>query len=97
VIRAGLRAGRSVRALADRLGVTERTLHRRCLAAFGYGPKVVQRVQRFSRAVELAAAGTPFATTAVTVGYADQAHLSREVRALAGVPLTELLAGRSGQ
>jgi hypothetical protein len=26
-------------------------------------------------------------------GYADQAHLAREVRALAGVPLTELLTG----
>jgi AraC-like DNA-binding protein len=32
----------------------------------------------------------PAADVAASTGYADQAHLSREVKALAGVPLTRL-------
>jgi AraC-like DNA-binding protein len=32
----------------------------------------------------------PFATVAAEAGYADQAHLAREVRALAGASLTAL-------
>ena len=69
------------------MGLNERRLHRRCLAAFGYGPKTLARILRMNRAVDLARAGTPFATVAVAAGYADQAHLARDVRALAGVPL----------
>ena len=65
-------------------------LHRRSLAAFGYGPKMLDRVLRLQRALGLARSGVPFATTAATAGYADQAHLSREVRSLAGVPLRVL-------
>ncbi|KAA2261319.1 helix-turn-helix transcriptional regulator [Solihabitans fulvus] len=78
--------------LADRIGLSERQLHRRSLAAFGYGPKVLHRVLRFHRAVALARSGTPFADVAASTGYADQAHLSREVRALAGVPLGVLVS-----
>lgn len=87
-------AGRGTRvgAMADHLGITERQLHRRCLAAFGYGAKVLQRVLRFDRAVRLARSGMPPADVAHGLGYADQAHLSREVRALAGVPLGTLLS-----
>nr|WP_239134406.1 helix-turn-helix domain-containing protein [Rugosimonospora africana] len=88
---ASLRAGRPVRLVADRLGLSERQLHRRCLALFGYGPKTLGRVLRFDRAVALARHGVAFAEVAATTGYADQAHLSREVRALAGVPLGTLL------
>lgn len=77
--------------LADALGLSARQLHRRSLAAFGYGPKVLHRVLRFDRAVELAWAGVPFADIAHRTGYADQAHLSREVRDLAGVPLGQLI------
>jgi AraC-like DNA-binding protein len=91
-IRAGLRAGEPVARLADRLGVSERSLHRRCLAAFGYAPKVVQRVARFTRAVDLARMGVPFARVAAETGFADQAHLARDVRALAGVPLGRLIS-----
>jgi AraC-like DNA-binding protein len=43
-----------------------------------------------NRALAMARTGTPFATVAAVAGYADQAHLSREVKALAGVPLSEL-------
>lgn len=81
----------SVAGLAADLGLSVRQLHRRSLAAFGYGPKVLHRVLRFDRAVKLAWAGVPFADIAHRTGYADQAHLSREVRELAGVPLGQLI------
>ena len=83
--------GERVSAVADGLGWTSRQLHRRCLAAFGYGPKVLQRVVRFDRAVRMARGGVGFASVAYAAGYADQAHLAREVRALAGVSLSALL------
>jgi AraC-like DNA-binding protein len=79
-----------VRAAAVTLGLSERQLRRRSIAAFGYGPKMLQRVLRFQRALRLARAGVPLADVAHTTGYTDQAHLSHEVRDLAGVPLTEL-------
>jgi AraC-like DNA-binding protein len=44
------------------------------------------------RALDLARAGTPLAEVAALAGYADQAHLTREVRELAGVPPARLLA-----
>lgn len=77
-------AGAGAAATADALGWTSRTLHRRALAAFGYGPAVLRRVLRFRRAVDLLHAGVAPAEVAVRAGYADQPHLSREVRALAG-------------
>ncbi|MEU6236470.1 helix-turn-helix transcriptional regulator [Kitasatospora sp. NPDC047058] len=87
---AGLAAGEPVAACAARAGYSERQLHRRCQASFGYGLKTLARILRMNRSVGLARAGRPFAEIAATVGYADQAHLSREVRALAGVPLSAL-------
>jgi AraC-like DNA-binding protein len=86
-----LRAGAAVAPTAAEVGLSERQLHRRSLAAFGYGPKVLARVLRLQRAVALASAGTPFGAVAAEAGYADQAHLAREVRALAGVPLGALV------
>ncbi|WP_063798704.1 helix-turn-helix domain-containing protein [Nocardia sp. NRRL S-836] len=80
-----------VRSAAWDIGLSERQLRRRCLDAFGYPPKVLQRVLRFDHAMRLAWAGRPFASVAFEAGYADQAHLSREVRALAGVPLSQLI------
>jgi AraC-like DNA-binding protein len=88
--------GRPVAATADRLGVGARQLHRRSLAAFGYGPKTLARILRLQRALALARTGVPFADTAARTGYADQAHLARDVKELAGLPLGELLAARPG-
>jgi len=85
-----LRAGAPVSATADAVGLSERQLHRRSLAAFGYGPKTLVRILRMNRALDLSRDGTPFADVATATGYADQAHLAREVKALAGVPLGEL-------
>jgi AraC-like DNA-binding protein len=89
------RGGTRVGAIADAIGLTERQLHRRCLAAFGYGAKVLQRVLRFDRAIRLALDGARLADVAYRAGYADQAHLSREVRALAGLSPSEYLGDRA--
>ncbi|MGW7526715.1 helix-turn-helix domain-containing protein [Streptomyces sp. NPDC054783] len=85
--------GHPVSATAAELGIGTRTMHRRCLDAFGYGPKTLARILRLQRALALARSGTPYAETAVRAGYADQPHLAREVRELTGMPLGRLLGG----
>ncbi len=90
---AHLAAAGSAAGTATALGWTPRTLHRRCLAAFGYGPAVLRRVLRFRRAAALLRAGVPIAEVAARAGYADQPHLSREVRVLAGVAPAQLASG----
>ncbi|MGW3075025.1 helix-turn-helix domain-containing protein [Kitasatospora sp. NPDC001132] len=90
-VAASLAAGRSVAATAETVGLGARQLHRRSLAAFGYGPKTLARILRMQRALALARGGVPLADTAARTGYADQAHLARDVRQLAGLPVTALL------
>lgn len=84
--------GVPVARMADHLGLSERQLHRRCLPVFGYGPRRLARILRLNRALDEAGAGRPLAQVAVDCGYADQAHLCRDVLALAGTTPTELLA-----
>ena len=92
-VAAQARAGRPVDAIADSCGFSARHLQRRCRTAFGYGPKTLARILRLQRAIGMARGGTPFAEVSATAGYADQAHLSRDVKALAGVPLGTLITG----
>lgn len=83
----GLNAGRTVAATADAVGLGARQLHRRSLDAFGYGPKTLARVLRLQRALAFVRAGESFAAAALAAGCADQAHLARETRDLAGLTL----------
>jgi AraC-like DNA-binding protein len=70
--------------LSSRMGISERTLRRRCIEAFGYGFKTLQRILRFQRLFRLAehASDPNLANLAVDAGFADQAHMSREVQRL---------------
>ncbi len=95
-VAARVRAGEAVAEIARAVGLGERQLHRRSLDAFGYGPRTLGRILRLRRALALARAGLPFAEVACVAGYADQAHLSREVRALAGTTLRSYAAGADG-
>ena len=88
------RTGTAVADMADRLGLSPRQLHRRCLPVFGYGPRHLSRILRLERA--LAASG-PLAEVAHACGYADQAHLSREVRELTGTTPSRLRRELAGQ
>jgi AraC-like DNA-binding protein len=92
--------------VAEQVGLSERQLRRRCHDAVGYGPKTLQRVLRFRRFVAQidAAAANPrgprdpardLATMAARAGYADQAHLTRECRALAGLTPAALARQRT--
>lgn len=89
---ASIRAGAPVAQVARTAALSERQLLRRCQLAVGYGPKTLARIVRFRRALALARGGTPFAAVAAEAGYADQAHLAREVHSLGGAPLGELIA-----
>ncbi|MEW2636310.1 helix-turn-helix domain-containing protein [Streptomyces sp. NPDC048389] len=82
-----LDAGGTVAAAADAAGLSTRQLHRRSLDAFGYGPKTLARILRLQRALALVRRGVPYGDAALAAGCADQAHLAREMRALAGSTL----------
>jgi AraC-like DNA-binding protein len=85
----------SIAGLAEQANLTDRQLHRRFTAAVGYGPKVLQRVLRFQRFLRAAGASDQgLAQLAAEAGYADQAHLTREARALAGRTPAQLVARR---
>ncbi|MBO3737459.1 helix-turn-helix domain-containing protein [Actinoplanes flavus] len=72
--------------LSARLDIGDRQLRRRFTAAVGYGPKVLHRVLRFRRFLDLLDSAGGLGELAVRAGYVDQAHLSRETVALAGLP-----------
>ena len=74
------------------VGLSERQLRRRFEDAVGYGPKTLARVLRFQRFLALASGGGELARLALSAGYADQAHLTRECRRLAGRTPSELVA-----
>ena len=62
---------------------------------FGYGPGRLRRILRLGQAVSQARSGAVWATVAHRCGYADQAHLAREVRDLVGVTPSSLLGALS--
>jgi len=90
---ARLGAGAPVAAVAGALAVSERHLRRRVTDAVGYGPKRLARVLRLQRALAALVAGDELAAVAAAAGYADQAHLAHECRALAGTTATALARG----
>jgi AraC-like DNA-binding protein len=84
----------SVEATADQLGITTRQLRRVIVANTGLAPKRYQRIIRFQRFLTATEHGHPLASAAAHAGYADQAHLTRDVRSLAGVTPAQLVAER---
>lgn len=83
-------------AVAEHLAISASQLRRRCLHAIGVGPKTLQRTLRFQGFLALAqadvgAAWRGNAVLAAEVGYADQAHLSRECLSLTGLTPRELV------
>jgi AraC-like DNA-binding protein len=84
-----------VASLTSALYISERQLRRRCAAAIGLAPKVLQRTFRFQAFLALAQdrahPSTELARLATDAGFADQSHLTRESVRLAGVPPGQLM------
>jgi AraC-like DNA-binding protein len=73
--------------LAAQLGWSVRMLHREFTATCGYGPKHMQRILRVQRTLQLAGAlrePMRLDALAASAGFADQAHMSRDFRAITG-------------
>ena len=76
-------------------GLRERQIQRLFCAAVGYGPKTFHSVLRFQRLLYLKDAKygrRSLAELAASAGYADQPHMTREVRRFGGCPPSALLS-----
>lgn len=87
----------AVGSLATDVGWSRRHLAGRFRREYGLPPKVAARVVRFERSVGMVRQRPrrPLVEVAVTCGYADQAHLAREWRELAGCAPSHWLAEES--
>ena len=74
--------------LADEVSWGRKRLWSRFRSQIGLTPKRAAQLVRFDHAAHLLAAGHAVASVAAQSGYADQSHLHREVKAIAGVTPT---------
>lgn len=83
----------SVTNVADRVGYSRRHLSERFRVITGVTPKQAARIARFemARAMLLRSERPALARVAAACGYADQPHLAREWKALAGCSVTTWL------
>lgn len=81
-----------IEALADELGYSRKHLHQRFLREVGLSPKRYAEVRRFDRVVGRLRAGgvASLARLAAELGFADQAHLAREVRRFSSLSASAL-------
>jgi AraC-like DNA-binding protein len=89
------RPGARIEELSHLAGISSRQMQRRFSAAVGYGPKMFQSVLRFQRLLLFASNSVrppSLADLAARAGYADQSHMSREVRRFAGKSPGDLLS-----
>lgn len=85
--------GRSrISSIATEIGWSRKHLASRFADQVGVGPKAIARIIRFNRAANLAKQPnrTGWADLAAECGYADQAHMVRDFRELAGATPTGL-------
>ena len=82
-----LEAGVPVGEVATAVALDRRTLAGRFRAGVGIGLKRFSRLRRFERSVAAvrSPAAAPLVDLAIDLGYADQAHMTREFRELGGI------------
>jgi hypothetical protein len=80
----------------QRPAVSERTVERRFRAATGLTRGQVRQIERARTAAELLAAGDPAADVVAKLGYFDEPHLARALRAYVGRTARQLSEGVGG-
>jgi AraC-like DNA-binding protein len=84
-----LTAAGSVAAMSRATGMSARTLQRWFARNVGLPPRNYLRLLRFQKAFEQVPDAASLADHAAAQGFADQAHMARAFREMAGVPATE--------
>ena len=82
--------GLGIATLAQRAGVSLAHASRTFVKSHGMAPQLLRRELRCRRALRLLADGMPLADIATASGFADQAHLTRTLRAATGAPPSRL-------
>lgn len=77
--------GSRIDSVARELGVSRQYLRRLFLEHTGLSPKGFARVARLGKLLEALRSGDGLAEAALASGYADQAHMSRELKELVGI------------
>lgn len=79
--------------IAQKVGVSERTLRRGLTTAVGVCPKVLVRILRFQKACALLRSQIPSKLSCIALesGYADQAHMGREFQEFSGLTPTAFI------
>jgi AraC-like DNA-binding protein len=80
--------------LAAETGWSRKRLWSRFTAQIGVNPKRAAMIVRLTPAIEAIVAGTAVADVAARCGYADQSHLTRDLRELAGYTPASLYRNR---
>lgn len=88
-IGAAILAAPTVAAMSEATAMSPRTLQRWFARHVGLSPRTYLRLLRFQTAFAALPGESNLADHAAAQGYADQAHMARDFRALAGVPATD--------
>jgi len=86
----------SVAEMSRATGLAPRRLQRWFAARVGMPPRHYLRLLRFQKAFEQVPGQDSLAGHAAVQGFADQAHMAREFRAMAGVPATQARRAAKG-
>lgn len=86
----------SVDAIANALGWSQRSLHRFSIDTFGIPAFVLRSLCRFRTAHELLSSGIRPVDVAMLAGYADQAHLTRNIKRFASTTPGEVGWAQAG-
>ena len=86
----------SVAGMTRSTGLAPRRLQRWFAAHVGLPPRRYLRLLRFQKAFEQVPSEDSLAGHAAAQGFADQAHMAREFRAMAGVPATQARRAAKG-
>lgn len=89
-------AAETVAAMSRALGMSPRTLQRWFARHIGLPPRRYLQLLRFHKAFEQVPGEASLAAHAAAQGFADQAHMARAFRALAGVPAKQARRSAKG-
>lgn len=76
--------------MAQRLSMSSRSFSRLWTDVVGVQPRKFVQLMRFHRALEMIKRGVNLKQVAADCGYSDQAHMARQIKAIAGVPPSSL-------